>query len=59
MGLVIVTPPAAEPVTLEEVKEELRIQHDDDDARLDRLITEASLRSRATAQDSGEVDKAT
>ena len=37
----IITPPESEPVTLEEVKEDLRIEHAEDDARLNRLITEA------------------
>jgi uncharacterized phiE125 gp8 family phage protein len=41
MGLRLITPPAAEPVSLAEVKADLRIDHTDDDARLERLITEA------------------
>ena len=36
--LVLVTPPAAEPLTLVEVKSHLRIEHSDDDSLIQRLI---------------------
>ena len=37
----IVTPPAAEPLTLSEVKAQLRIEHNDDDTLIARLIQTA------------------
>lgn len=43
-GLVRIVAPAAEPLTLAETKEFLRIPHDDDDARIsDMMITARSL----------------
>lgn len=38
MALKLITPPDGYPVTLEEVKDQLRIEHTDDDAKLLRLI---------------------
>lgn len=37
-GLELVTPPAVEPLALAEVKDMLKIEHEDEDALLDRLI---------------------
>ena len=42
MGLILVTPPDSLPVTLEEVKEQLNIQHEDEDEMLTRLIEAAT-----------------
>ncbi|MDX2073481.1 MAG: head-tail connector protein [Alphaproteobacteria bacterium] len=43
-GLVRVTPPTAEPLTLQETKEFLRIPHNDDDSRInDMIVTARSL----------------
>lgn len=41
MSLRVITPPAAEPVSLETVKEHLRIDHDIEDALLDSYIAAA------------------
>lgn len=41
MGLRLITPPTAEPVTLADVKADLRVDHTADDVRLARLIVEA------------------
>lgn len=41
MGVRIVTQPAVEPVTLTEVKQDLRIDHTDDDIKLARFISAA------------------
>jgi uncharacterized phiE125 gp8 family phage protein len=43
MGLRLITPPAAEPVSLAEVKADMRppVEHNDDDATLQRFITRA------------------
>ena|SRR5215211_1482386 len=41
MGLRLITPPVAEPMTLAEIKEDLRIDHTDDDAKLTRMMKEA------------------
>lgn len=41
MELRVVTPPTVEPVTLPEIKADLRISHTDDDVRLARHISEA------------------
>ena len=41
MNLVITTPPAAEPLTLEEAKAHLRITHDADDDAINALISAA------------------
>jgi uncharacterized phiE125 gp8 family phage protein len=38
VALTLVTPPDGYPVTLDEVKDQLRIEHTDDDAKLMRLI---------------------
>jgi uncharacterized phiE125 gp8 family phage protein len=53
MPISIITPPEIEPVTLDEVKADLRIVHADDDALLERYIAEArewveELTQRAT-----------
>jgi uncharacterized phiE125 gp8 family phage protein len=37
----LITPPAAEPVPLSDVKADLRIDHDDDNAKLERYLAEA------------------
>ena len=39
--IVLVTPPAAEPLTLSEVKAQLRVEHNDDDTLIARLIQTA------------------
>ncbi len=44
MGLKLVTPPAVEPVTLDEVKAHLRLDSDTDDAYVSALITAARQR---------------
>ena len=41
MSLVITTEPAVEPVTLTEAKAHLRVEHDEDDSTIGRLITVA------------------
>lgn len=41
MGLNLITPPTTEPLTLAEVKKDLRIDHSDDDETLNRMISEA------------------
>ncbi|WP_407308521.1 head-tail connector protein [Desulfosporosinus sp. SB140] len=41
MGLKVITPPAMEPLSLEEAKHHLRISGDDDDAIITSLITQA------------------
>ncbi len=41
MGVRLITAPAIEPVTLAEAKADLRIDHDDDNALLERHIAEA------------------
>lgn len=41
MRLTLVTPPAVEPVTLEEVKDHLRVSHSDEDVRISGFIITA------------------
>lgn len=41
MWPVLVTPPVAEPISLEEAKIDLHVEHDDEDALIDALITAA------------------
>lgn len=41
MGLRLITPPTQEPLTLAQVKKDLRVDHNDDDETLNRVITEA------------------
>ena len=47
MGLVLTSPPAVEPLTVDEVKTYLRIDHDDEDCLLASLITSARLQVEA------------
>lgn len=42
MRLVLVTPPAAQPITLTEVKEQARVSHDDEDLLLQHYIDAAT-----------------
>jgi uncharacterized phiE125 gp8 family phage protein len=41
MGLRLITPPATEPITLQEAKDHLRVTTTDNDAKITRCITEA------------------
>lgn len=41
MSFVLVTAPTVEPLTLQEAKDHLRVDHEDDDALIDALITAA------------------
>lgn len=42
MGLTLVTPPTADPLTLEEAKAQCRVLHDDEDDLISRLVTAAT-----------------
>lgn len=41
MGLQVIAPPVEEPITLEDLKADLKVSHSDDDAQLLRLLGEA------------------
>jgi uncharacterized phiE125 gp8 family phage protein len=41
MGLQVIAPPVEEPVPIEDIKADLRVSHNDDDAQLTRLTAEA------------------
>ena len=43
MALVEVTPPAVEPLTLQEAKDHLRVDHTDDDSLIDPMIKTARM----------------
>lgn len=50
MTLILVTPPAAEPVTLAEAKTFLKIEHDDEDTLIGTLIAAARLHVEAATR---------
>ena len=50
MNAVLVTPPTVEPVSLDDAKQHLRVEHDDDDALISDLVTAARIHVEASTR---------